>query len=66
MACRSADLRVVVSHVFIAPELRQLLLEYGRQSPEFARYIPLAEQVLHAHATHTDHFHVRTACPTDA
>ena len=59
------ELRVVVSHVFIAPNLRQLLLEYGRQSPEFARYVPLAAQVLRAHPTHTDHFHVRIACPTD-
>lgn len=59
------ELRVVVSHVFLSPDLRELLLEYGRQSPEFARYVPLATQVLHPHPTHTDHFHVRLACPTD-
>lgn len=59
------ELRVVVTHVFIAPELRQLLLDYGRQSPEFARYAPLAAQVLHPYPNHADHFHLRIACPTD-
>lgn len=53
------DLRVIVSHVFISAELRQLLLEYGRQSTEFARFVPLAARILHAHPTHTDHFHLR-------
>jgi penicillin-insensitive murein endopeptidase len=59
------DLRVVVTHVFISPELRELMLEYGRQSPEFSRYAQLAAQVLHPHAMHKDHFHLRVACPTD-
>jgi penicillin-insensitive murein DD-endopeptidase len=58
-----SDLRVLVSHVFIAPELRQLLLDYGRQSPEFVRHVPLAAQVLIAHPTHADHFHLRITCP---
>jgi penicillin-insensitive murein DD-endopeptidase len=57
-----SDLRVVVSHVFIAAELRQLLLDYGQQSPEFVRYVPLAAQVLIAHPTHADHFHLRITC----
>jgi penicillin-insensitive murein DD-endopeptidase len=56
------ELRAVVSHVFISAELRQLLLEYGRQSPEFARYVPLAERVLHAYPGHQDHFHLRIMC----
>jgi penicillin-insensitive murein endopeptidase len=60
-----SDLRVVTSHVFVAGELRQLLLDYGRQSPEFARYVPLAAGVLHPHPAHTDHFHLRIACPTE-
>jgi penicillin-insensitive murein DD-endopeptidase len=60
-----SELRVLVSHVFIAPELRQLLLDYGKQSPEFVRYVPLAAKVLFPHATHADHFHVRIACPSD-
>jgi len=60
-----SELRVVVTHVFIAAELRQLLLDYGRQSPEFARYVPLAARVLRPHSSHTEHFHVRIACPTD-
>jgi hypothetical protein len=59
------ELSVVVTHVFISSELRDLLLAYGRQSPEFARYVPLAQRVLHAHPTHRDHFHVRIACPSD-
>lgn len=59
------ELRVVVSHVFVSAELRQLLLDYGRASPEFARYTALAVQVLHAHPTHADHFHLRIACPSD-
>jgi murein endopeptidase len=54
-----------VTHIFVSPDLRQLLLEYGRQSPEFSRWAPLAAQVLHPHPTHTDHFHVRIACPSD-
>jgi penicillin-insensitive murein DD-endopeptidase len=57
------ELRVVVTHVFISAELRQLLLDYGQQSPEFSRYVPLAAQVLHPHPTHADHFHLRIACP---
>jgi len=60
-----SDLRVVASHIFVSAELRQLLLDYGRQSPEFARFVPHAAQVLHPHPTHTDHFHVRIACPSD-
>jgi penicillin-insensitive murein DD-endopeptidase len=60
-----SELRVVVTHVFVSAELRLLLLEYGKQSPEFARYVPLAARVLHPHPTHTEHFHVRIACPTD-
>jgi hypothetical protein len=60
-----SDLRVVVTHVFVSAELRQLLLEYGRQSPEFARFVPLAAQVLHPHPAHIDHFHLRIACPSD-
>ena len=60
-----SELRVVVTHVFVSPELRQLLLDYGKQSPEFGRYVPLAARVLHPHPTHTDHFHLRIACPTD-
>jgi penicillin-insensitive murein endopeptidase len=60
-----SDLRVVTTHVFVAAELRQLLLDYGRQTPEFARYVPLAAQVLHPHPAHNDHFHIRIACPTD-
>lgn len=60
-----SDLRVVVSHVFISAELRELLLDYGKQSPEFARYVPLASRVLHVHPNHADHFHVRIACPAD-
>jgi len=56
------DLRVVVSHVFISAELRELLLEYGRQSPEFARFVPLAERVMHAYSGHQDHFHLRIQC----
>ncbi len=56
-----SELRVVVSHVFVSAELRQLLLDYGRQSPEFARFVPLAARVLHPHPTHTEHFHVRIA-----
>ena len=59
------DLRVVISHIFISSALRQLLLEYGQQSPEFQRYVPLASQVLHAYPNHADHFHVRIACPSD-
>jgi penicillin-insensitive murein endopeptidase len=58
------DLRVVVTHVFVSAELRQLLLDYGRQNPDFARLVPLAAQVLHPHPAHTDHFHVRIACST--
>ena len=57
-----SELRVVVTHVFIAAELRQLLLDYGGQSPEFARYVPLAAAVLRPHPTHNDHFHIRIAC----
>lgn len=60
-----SELRVVISHVFVSAELRRLLLDYGQQSPEFGRYVPLASQVLHVHPNHTDHFHVRIACPTD-
>ncbi len=60
-----SELRVVVSHVFVSSELRQLLLDYAKQSPDFARYVPLAARVLHPHPTHTEHFHVRIACPTD-
>jgi penicillin-insensitive murein DD-endopeptidase len=60
-----SELRVVVTHIFVSAELRQLLLEYGRQNPEFSRYVPLAGQILHAHPTHADHFHLRIACPTD-
>jgi penicillin-insensitive murein endopeptidase len=60
-----SDLRVVVTYVFISPELCELLLEYGRQSPEFARYVPLAAQVLHPYPHHADHFHLRIACPSD-
>lgn len=59
------ELRVVVSHVFVSAELRKLLLDYGRASPEFARHTALAAQVLRAHRTHTDHFHLRIACPSD-
>jgi hypothetical protein len=29
------------------------------------RYVPLAAQVLHPHANHGDHFHLRIACPID-
>lgn len=58
-----SDLRVVVSSIFVSPALRQLLLEYGQQSPEFQRYVPLAAQVLHAYPKHADHFHLRIACP---
>lgn len=57
------ELRVVVSHVFISAEIRDLLLEYGRQSPVFARYVPLAAQVIRPHLLHTDHFHLRIECP---
>lgn len=60
-----AELRVLVSHVFVSAELRQLLLEYGQTSPEFQRFVPLAARVLRAHPAHTDHFHLRIACPTD-
>jgi penicillin-insensitive murein endopeptidase len=60
-----SELRVVVSHVFVSAELRHLLLDYGKQSPEFARFVPLAAQILRAHPTHADHFHVRVAPPTD-
>lgn len=59
------DLRIVVTHVFVSAELRQLLLDFGRASPEFSRLVPLAAQVLHAHPTHADHFHLRIACPSD-
>jgi penicillin-insensitive murein DD-endopeptidase len=58
-----SELRVVVSHVFISAEIRQLLLEYGRQSPEFARLVPLAAQVLRPHPMHADHFHLRIESP---
>ena len=60
-----SELRVAVTHVFVSPELRPLLLEYGRQNPEFTRFVARAEQVLQAHPTHTDHFHLRIACPAD-
>ena len=60
-----ADLRVAVTHVFVSAELRELLLDYGRASPEFARLVPLAGTVLRAHPNHADHFHLRIACPTD-
>jgi penicillin-insensitive murein endopeptidase len=60
-----SDLRIVVTHVFVSPELRQLLLEYGLQSPTFERLVPLAAQVLHAYPHHADHFHLRIACPSD-
>ncbi len=60
-----SELRVPVSHVFVSAELRELLLDYGQQSPEFSRHVPRAMQVLHAHPTHVDHFHVRIACPRD-
>lgn len=59
------ELRVVVTHVFVSAELRLLLLDYARQSPEFYRYAPLASTVLRAHPTHRDHFHLRIACPPD-
>lgn len=59
------DLRIVVTHVFVSPELRELLLAYGRASPEFARLVPLAALVFRAHPNHADHFHVRIACPTE-
>jgi penicillin-insensitive murein endopeptidase len=60
-----SELRVVVTHVFVSGELRQLIIDYGRQSPEFARYVSLAAAVLHPHPNHGDHFHVRIACPLD-
>jgi penicillin-insensitive murein DD-endopeptidase len=59
------DLRVAATHVFVSAELRDLLLDYGRQSPDFARLVPLAARVLHPHPAHADHFHLRIACPTD-
>lgn len=60
-----SDLRIVVTHIFVSPELRDLLLEYGQQSPAFTRLVPLAAQVLHAYPHHADHFHIRIACPSD-
>lgn len=60
-----SELRAVVTHVFVSPELRALLLDYGRQSPEFVRHVPLAIRVLQAHPNHADHFHIRIACPSD-
>lgn len=60
-----SDLRVVVTHVFVSAELRELLLEYGRQNPEFARLVPLAALVLTPYPNHADHFHLRIACPSD-
>jgi penicillin-insensitive murein endopeptidase len=59
------ELRAVVTHVFVSQELRRLLLEYGQQSPEFVRHVPLATRVLQPHPNHADHFHVRIACPSD-
>jgi proteic killer suppression protein len=59
------ELRVAVTHVVVSAELRELLLDYGRASPEFARLVPLAASVLRAPPNHADHFHLRIACPTD-
>ena len=52
-----SDLRIVVTHVFVSAELREVLLDYGRASPEFACLVPMATDVLRAAPNHADHRH---------
>lgn len=59
------DLRVEVRHVFVAPHIRSLLLDYAKEDPELRALVPLASRVLSRDRKHTDHFHLRIGCPLD-
>ena len=60
---------VRVQHIFVSNGLRNLLLAYGRAMGASADVLARAEQVMHqpgGAAPHSNHFHVRVACPADS
>ena len=60
------DSRADLVHIFVSSGLRWRLIEYGKKTPEFARYVDQVELLLMQPAgtsVHDDHFHVRIACP---
>jgi len=61
-----SDGRAGLAHIFVSTGLRFRLLEYGKKTPEFAKYVDEAAVLLKqpaGRAVHDDHFHVRISCP---
>jgi penicillin-insensitive murein endopeptidase len=60
------DRRAGLSHIFISDPLRRRLLSYANRYPQFRKYRTEAAALLkqpERGEDHSDHFHVRIACP---
>jgi penicillin-insensitive murein endopeptidase len=60
---------VRVQHIFVSNGLRDLLLAHGRATGASADLLARASRAMHqpgGAAPHTNHFHVRVACPADS
>ena len=60
------DRRAEVRYVFVATHLRRRLLDFAKARPAFRKYAEQAATLLlqpRNSSAHSDHFHVRIACP---